>query len=127
MRLSRTRFTVRRIMLAVAGIALLCSGVVCSVRMMENRLVVENRSGQPIAWFKIGMDNAGPTAMFKDIPDGGAETASFKIRGDDGFVVDGMLADGTKLGGNFGYVTNGQYGERPRFVVRRGGKIDFIQ
>lgn len=121
------RFTTRRMMLVVAVMALLCGGIICGMRRLENRLVVENQSGRPLAWLKIGMGRAGPIASFKDLPDGGAETASFIIRGDDGFVLDGMLMDGTKVGGNFGYVTNGDYGERPCFVIRRGGKVDFTQ
>jgi len=127
MRQPHVRFTMRRMMLAIAGAAFVCGGVVCVVRVLENRLVVENKSGQPIAWLKIRMANAGPIATFKELPDGGVETSSFTIRGDDSFVVDGILADGTKLGGRFGYVTNGEYREHPRFVVRRGGKIDFTQ
>jgi hypothetical protein len=115
------RFTVRRMMVAVAGIALLYGGM----RKLENRLAVVNQSGQLLSRLKVGMGHAGPIATFEDLRDGGVETASFSIKGDDSFVVDGMLADGTKVGGNFGYVTNGEFGERPRFVVRRGGKIDF--
>jgi hypothetical protein len=125
--LPRLRFTLRWMMLALAGIALACGGFVCRARSLENRLSVENQSGQPIAWLKIGMGHAGPIATLKDLPDGGAESASFIIRGDDGSVLDGMLADGTTFGGNFGYVTNGEYRERPRFIVLRGGKIDFTQ
>ena len=125
MRLPRVRFTMRRMMVAVACIASACGGVVCCVRTVENRLVVENRSGQALAWVKIGLAYSGPIATFHDLPDGGVETASFGIGGDDSFVLDARLADGTKAGGNFGYVTNGFYGVRPRFVVREGGKIDF--
>ncbi len=125
MRLPRVRFTVRRMMVAVSSIASVCGGVVCCVRTVENRLVVESRSGQTLARLKIGLANSGPIATFRDLPDGGVETASFGIGGDDSFVLDARLADGTKVGGNFGYVTNGYYGVRPRFVVREGGKIDF--
>ena len=127
MRVTRVRFTVRRMMLAIAGATFPCGGVVCGVRALENCLVVENESGQPIAWLKIRMANAGRIAAFKEIPDRGVETSSFTIRGDDSFVVDGILADGTKLGGSFGYVTNGEYSVHPRLQVRRGGKIDFTQ
>jgi hypothetical protein len=121
------KFTVRRMMLAVAGIAVLCGVVVCSGRTLENRLVVENQSGQPLVWLTIGLHRAGPIVTFKDLPDGGTESTSIKIRGDDEFMLNGILADGTKVGGSFGYVTSGEYGESPRFIVRKGGKIDFTQ
>ena len=124
MRVPREPFTVRRTMVAVASIASVC-GLVCCARMVENRLVIENQSGQTLACLKVGMASSGPIATIKDLPDGAAETASFGIGGDDSFAIDAMLADGTRVGGNFGYVTNGYYGVRPRFVVRKGGKVDF--
>src|SRR5690242_14943506 len=116
MRQPRMRLTVRMMMVAIAGLAVVCGGMSCFVRMVENRLVVENRSGQPILWLRISMYYSGPIAMFKDLPDGGAETASFRIRGDDSFALDGILADGTRLSGDYGYVTNGQFGVHPRFI-----------
>lgn len=125
MRLPRVRLTMRRMMVAVASIASVFGGGVCCLRTVENRLVVENQSGQALAGLRIGLASAGPIATFDDLPDGGVETASFGIGDDDSFVLDARLADGTKVGGDFGYVTNGYYGVRPCFVVRRGGKIDF--
>jgi hypothetical protein len=125
MKLPRVRFTTRRMIVAVASMAAVCGGVVCCVRTVENRLVVENRFGQSLAWVRIGLANSGPIATFHELPDGGIETASFAIGGDDSFVLDTRLSDGTRVGGNFGYVTNGDYGVRPRFVVREGGKVDF--
>ena len=65
MRLPRVRFTMRRMMVAVASIASAFGGVVCCVRTVENRLVVENRSGQALAWVKIGMAIFG---SHRDVP-----------------------------------------------------------
>src|SRR4051794_18249817 len=107
MRLPRVRFTMRRMMVTVASIASVCGDVVCCVRMVENRLVIENQSGQTFARLKIGLANSGPIATFRDLPDGAVETTSIGIGGDDSFMLDATLADGTRVGGSFGYVTNG--------------------
>jgi hypothetical protein len=125
MKVPRVRLTVRRMTMALAGVALVFGGTAWGVRGLENHVVVENRSGQPVAWIKLGMANAGPVASFTDLPDGGSITASFHIRGDDSFTLDAMFADGTKASGSFGYVTNGEYGRHPRFVLAKDGRIEF--
>lgn len=127
MRVLQGRFTVRRMMVAVLGLALVFGGVAYGLRKAENWLVVENRSGQTLASLQISLSNAGHVAVVENLPEGGTETASFRIRGDDSFVLKGSLADGTKVGGGFGYVTNGDYGVRPRFVIRQGGRVEFNQ
>ncbi|SIO60691.1 hypothetical protein SAMN05444166_6488 [Singulisphaera sp. GP187] len=125
MRLPGVRLSVRQGMTAIAGLALVFGGVTCGFRRAENRLVVENRSGQSLDLLDISLSRAGHIVTIKSLPDGGAETAPFWIKGDDGFVLNGSLADGTKVVGNFGYVTNGDYAERLRFVVRPGGRVEF--
>lgn len=114
-------------MLAVAGLAFVFGGITCFRRSTENRLVVENRSGQNLIALQIVMPHSGQVITFKNIPDGGAESARFAIDGDDGFAVKGLLGDGTRLGGYVGYVTNGMYGVHPRFVILKGGRIDFTE
>lgn len=49
------RFTVRRLMIAVAGLAWAFGGVTCGLRKTENRFVVENRSGQTLASLQISL------------------------------------------------------------------------
>jgi len=91
----------------------------------RNYLVVENRSGQPIAQLRITISQEA--IRFEDVPDGIDVTAPFRIGSDDHFVVVGRLADGTNIGGDFGYVTNGMAGERAHFFVERRGVIEFDQ
>lgn len=110
------------VLLLVVGVA----GLLWAARgRLQNRLTVENRSGQAIALLRV--TTGGETAVFRDLPDGAAATAPFRIQTDDHFAVEGRLEDGTGLGGNFGYVTNGMSGQRARFVVLPGGKIRFDQ
>jgi hypothetical protein len=91
----------------------------------RNWLTVENHSGQAIAQFRVTV--GGRTIEFRDVPDGAAVSADFPIRADDHFAVEGRFADGTKIGGDFGYVTSGMAREHARFTVQQGGKIDFQQ
>lgn len=121
------RFTVRRLMIAVVGLALVLGSVTWGLRKAENRLVVENRSGQRLAWLQITMSNSALVVNIKGSPDGGAEPATFWIRGDDSFAVNGSLPDGTRVTGGFEHVTNGDYGERPRIVIHEGGGVKFNQ
>ena len=125
MRLRRVRFSVMR-MLTLAGLILVAGGLTAGLRIARNRLVVENRSGQPIIRLEISMRSV-PVATFRNLPDGAEGSATFRIVGDNSFDVIGALADGTRLGGNFGYFTTGSYGEHHRFIIRRGGQIDFNQ
>jgi len=91
----------------------------------QNRLFVENRSGQPITMLKI--ITGGETRVFHEVPDEAELSATFRIASDDHFAVDGLLANGTKVSGEFGYVTNGMSGEHAFFVIRPEGKIEFRQ
>jgi hypothetical protein len=95
------------------------------LRWMQNRLVVENRSGQTITVLKISI--AGEAIVFENLADGAEVSSAFPIKTDDHFVVDGRLADGTEIHGGFGYVTNGMYRERARFVIKPGGEVTFSQ
>jgi hypothetical protein len=119
------RFSVKR-MLTLAGLILLAGGVTTGLRAARNSLVVENRSGQPIVRLEISMRSV-PVAMFRNLSDGAEGSASFRIVGDESFDLIGALADGTRIGGNFGYFTTGSYGEHPRYIIRRCGQIDFMQ
>jgi hypothetical protein len=94
------------LLLPVAVLSLLLWG---AWACLQNRLVVENTSGQPIAVLKITI--AGETILLQDIPAGTAVSCRFPIGSDDHFTVDDRLADGTRIAGDFGYVTNGMFRE----------------
>ncbi len=129
MRLLNLLNTVRRrfVILAIIGLLIL-GGATWTLRAIQNRLTVENRSGQPISLLMIGVYGSSSCFMFENVPDGGKASASFSIDRDGGFYVHGFLADGTNItGGYYGYVTNGMYGEHAQFVVKQAGGLDFSQ
>jgi hypothetical protein len=113
-------------MLTFASLMLVAGGITAGLRTARNRLVVENRSGQPIVRLEIFIRSV-PVATFSNLPDGAEGSATFRIVGDNSFDLIGALAGGTRLSGNFGYFTTGSYGEHVRFIVRKGGRIDFTQ
>ena len=129
MRILNLLNTVRRqlVILAIIGLLIL-GGAIWSLRAIQNRLTVENHSGQPVSLLMIGIYGSSSSFMFENVPDGGKASASFSIDRDGGFYVHGFLADGTNIaGGYYGYVTNGMYGEHARFVIKQGGGLDFSQ
>jgi hypothetical protein len=125
MRLLRTRHFVTR-MLTIAGLIAGACAVAGGLQGARNRLVVENHSAQSIVLLEISIRSI-PVATFRNLPDGGQGSASFRITGDSSFDLSGTLADGTRVGGNFGYFTTGSYGEHPRFIVRGAGQLEFTQ
>ena len=119
------RFGMRTLLVAVAVVALLAALIAATGRAMRNRIVVENRSGVAV---KVITITVGPTAIsLGELPPGRTVQATYSIPGDAHSTVTGRLADGTPLGGNFGYVTGGMYGETARFSIEPGGKIEFSQ
>ena len=121
----RVWFIMRGI-LALAGLAFVFGGIATGLWTARDRLVVENLSGQPIAKLEVSMRSV-LIATFHDLPDGARGTASFRVIGDNSFDLSGTLADGTRVDGNYGYFTTESYGEHPRFIVRRGGHINYSQ
>jgi hypothetical protein len=92
----------------------------------QNRLTVENRSGQAIDIFRVSV--GGDTVVVRELATGDETTAAFHVgRSKAHFVVDGRLADGTPIAGEFGYVSGGLGGQRARFIVRPGGRIEFSE
>ena len=90
-----------------------------------NRVVVINRSGQPIHTLLVKV--CGQTLQFEDIADGKSVSAPFAMGSDDHFTWEGQLKDGTEIHGEGGYVTNGMYGEQAILVVEPGGTVAFDQ
>ena len=121
--------TMRRQLVTRAIIGLLIlGGTAWNLRAIKNRLMVENRSGQPVSLLIIGIYGSSSSFMFENVPDRSKASASFSIDGDGGFYVHGFLADGTNItGGYYGYVTPGMYGEHAHFVINPGGGLDFSQ
>ena len=109
----------------VAGLLVSLAGVWFVRAQLANQLTVVNESGQAIEWITIRVGR-WPVRL-EDIPPGESISARFDIKSDDSFAVEGQLADGTLIGGGFGYVTHGMYGERASFVVQRDGEILFDQ
>jgi hypothetical protein len=112
----RYRWPVRFAILFIAGIALL---VWALAGQSEQRLVVENQSGQPIATLEITV--AGHKGTFKNLPASGKATAPFSVEGGEAFAVQGKLRDGTLIRGS------GKTVERAPLVILPGGQINFRQ
>jgi hypothetical protein len=114
---------------ALIGVLLLVGGLAWLVwsfhERVQNRLTVENCSGQPLSVLRVTV--GGETLTFTDVPENAEVTGSFPIKSDDHFSVEGRLADGRRVGGEFGYVTNGMSGQWARFVVGPAGQIEFDQ
>lgn len=113
--------------IVVLGAVLLLVGLAWGTReQLQNRVTVENRSGQIITVLRITI--GGETSVFHDMPDGAKVDSAFKISSDDDhFTLDGRLGDGTLVRGKFGHVANGIIGDHPTFVVGREGGIRFRQ
>jgi hypothetical protein len=64
-----------------------------------NALTLENRSGQPVAVLRVTI--GGQTQTFKDVRMGGSVSAPLGGQGNEHFTVEGQLADGTMIRGQF--------------------------
>jgi hypothetical protein len=122
----RVRFTVRRMMVAVAIVAATLAVGVLAMRpdVSPRRLAVVNRSGRPIP--RLDFTVSGETVTLRSIPAGATVTAFYPSRRDqfDQFAVTGSLADGYRLDAGFGFrVTS----ERPRgypvFIVGQDDRM----
>jgi hypothetical protein len=114
----------KRSIVALVVVGVMAGVLWAALERFQNRLTVENRSGQPLT---LRVTTGGETITLPEVPAGGEVTAAFPIRSDDHFAVGGMLAHGTAVGGEFGYVTNGMSGQRARFDISPGGKVEFSQ
>jgi hypothetical protein len=113
-------------MCLIGMIGLTLGGTITCHRMLQNRLTVANHSGQQVSNLRIIVDGTSSVMTFKDIPIGGQVTSTYgMIWGDGYYDISGVLADGTKLTGQFGYLTNGMFEVHSRFIVKDGGAIEF--
>lgn len=118
----------RRSFLALATAAGLAAAIGIGVAFREhtrNVLTVTNRSGLTITSLAVSLP--WETLRFEPIAPGESVGRSFRIVSDASFVIEGELADGTRLRADEGYVTNSQYGEEVRIEVGPGGAIQFRQ
>jgi hypothetical protein len=110
----RTRWLLRVAVLLAAGLV----GLLWVVRRQsENRLTVENRSSQAIAYLQVTV--AGKASTFRDVPPGAEVAVPLGGKAEDQFAVEGQLADGTRIRGR------GVAGERATLVVLPGGQTEF--
>jgi hypothetical protein len=121
----RRRFGMRTLLAAVAVVALIAALIAAADRAARNRILVENRSGLAVVGLRIAV---GPNRIgFSTLDPGRTVDTTFSLRGDASFAVSGRLADGTPIGGNFGYVTGGMFGETAHFTIGPGGEILYRQ
>jgi hypothetical protein len=92
----RSRWLLRIGVVLVVGLALLIWAI---HEQSQDLLTIENRSGQPITLLRVTI--AGESKTFKDVAKETAVTAPLGGKGDAGFVVEGQLADGTRIRGQF--------------------------
>lgn len=78
-------------------------------------VVVTNGTGQNLARLTVRV--CGRALVFEDVGPAQQETRWYRISGDCHFEVEGVLADGTKLGAEGGYVTGGMFLEEANVVV----------
>ena len=121
----RFQFSLRFLLLAVAVIAVVAGLLQLAWRRTSNHVVIENRSSSAVVSLSVTV--GGRTLKFPSIPPGGKVEARCWVDGDDSFTLAGKLSDGTQLDGNFGYVTNGMYGNISRFVIEPDGTVSFSQ
>jgi hypothetical protein len=116
-----TRPTVKNFMILVALFAMMMGGL---KRVIENKIIVLNRSGQDIAWVRVEVCHQAYD--FEDISDGRASSSTFRATAESEFRMTGQLEDGTNLSYNDGYVTNSQHGLWATFIIEDGGRVVFV-
>ena len=124
------------VVLVLIVIVVLCAVAffVTLVKTLENRLIVENRSGVSITHLTVELFDGVITSdrmTFKDIAPGEKVTASYAPEGDSAqkfsFHISGELADGTRFRGSHGYTFSWVFSERTYVTIMPGGEIEFRQ
>ena len=111
-------FTIIAIILIIAGIWLW--------HMSRNLIVIDNKSGKPIASVTIKI--CGRNYVVKNLPVRESRSLAFDVTSDSGFQVDVFFADSSKQSGNFGYVTTGAGAYNNKVMIEVNSKhIDFKQ
>ena len=108
----RFRWPLRLLVLLAAAAGVL----LWSTANRPRRLVVENRSGQPIAVLRLTV--AGVTKTFENVTPGAEVSAPYPHPGEDAVAVEVKLADGTVSR------LDAKTGPRTNLVVLPGGHIN---
>lgn len=87
----RRRWLLRLAIVLAAGLAFYA----WTILRAENRLTIQNRSGQAISELKVNV--AGQTSPFQDIASGQDVVVSLGKQGAGGFDLKGKLADGNLI------------------------------
>jgi hypothetical protein len=112
----RSRWLFRIAILLVLGLAVL---LWYSRQQEQNGLIVENRSGQPVAVLKVTV--GGDTNTLRDLANGADAPAALRTSSDERFSVSGELKDGTVISGR------GTLPERATLTILPGGQIQVRQ
>ena len=111
------RLAILKWMFLLVGIAIVY-GVYIRV---QNRFTVTNASGQTVRSLRV---QAGASVHhFENVDNLSRVSSSFQIVSDSGYEVSGILADGKTFHRGCGYLSNGMWGERARFVIDRQGNV----
>jgi hypothetical protein len=114
MKLGRNRWLLRLGVPLFVGVTVLAWAL---VQGAQSRLVIENRSGQPVTVLEVTA--GGATRTFKDVAPGSDVAAPLK-RGTP-FRVHGTLANGTLIRGQFGDLA--VLGDRGALVILPNGAL----
>jgi hypothetical protein len=123
------------VVLALIVIVVLCvAAFAVFFKTLENRLIVENRSGVPITHLTVELFDGvsfSDKMTFEDIAPGEKCAASYAPEGDSAqefsFRISGQLADGTTFRGTYGYTFSWVFMERTYVTIMPGGDIEFKQ
>ena len=106
-----------------AYILLLLLGVMISCSSENSATVhVLNDSGQLIEKLKI--DVFGKSQTISSLKNGESTTLMYHNLSDSHFTLNGELEDGSRIAGDFGYVTSGMNFEAS-FKIHKGGEVEF--
>ncbi len=108
-----------------AAIIIVGGGAMGLYLWSRNWVEIHNASGQRIESLSVRV--CKQRLEFQDVAAGATEERAFDTLVDDHFSVEGRLADGTEIKGQFGYVTNGMMHSRARIVVHEDGTIEGSQ
>jgi len=85
-------------------------------------VLVSNNSGQLIKSLRI--DVFGKSQSITSLENGKSITLVYRNLSDSHYTLNGELKDGSRIEGDFGYVTHGMDFEAT-FKIHKGGKIEF--
>jgi len=115
------QFTIRRMMIAIAVLAIVVGGLVLALRPEYSRLTVVNQSGQSIS--RLIVTVSGEQSLITDLADGSTASVPFPAHDDDRFNLAGTFANGNQIRGGFMVKGNPKRFARLACAVGQGGKL----